>query len=157
MSGCCARSQSTARRPISTPTYLSTTTSSSRGRTTCSTFPTPTWSWGGRRSRRKATRSRASMWWCGCAARRAERLFFHHCACVGRRCRPLMFSNLPDLLVRIDAPELLLHDPPVEARPGNAAPASGAAFDRGEHARLQPRDHRGAAVTLVIERHQLFL
>lgn len=70
-------------KTTSTPTYLSTTTSSSRGRTTCSTFPTPTWSWEGRRSRRKAMRSRASMWWCGCAARRAERLsFFHRCARV---------------------------------------------------------------------------
>src|SRR2546430_5032534 len=47
--------------------------------------------------------------------------------------------ELLHLLVRIDAPKLFLHDPTVEARSGDAAPASSAALDQPEHAGLQDR------------------
>src|SRR5262245_65602308 len=122
MSGCCARSRSTARRPISTPTCPSTTTSSSRGRTTCSTFPTPTWLWAGRRSRRKATRSRASTWWCACAARRAERLSLPSLRLRRPALPAVDVFELIHLIVRVDAPKLLLHHQTVDAQNVDAAP-----------------------------------
>ena len=62
------------------------------------------------------------------------------------------------LLVRIDAPEPLLHDPAVEAGAGDLAPAAGAALDRRHDARLQARrPSRLAIVGGVVERDQLVL
>ena len=49
-------------------------------------IPKPTWSSARRRCRPKAMRSRASTWWCGCAARAAERSILA-CECAGSRAR----------------------------------------------------------------------
>src|ERR1700730_13362369 len=46
-----------------------------------------------------------------------------------------------DLLVRINAPQLVLLDPAVKAVAGDLAPFSGAVFDRAQHADLQLRRH----------------
>ena len=108
----------------------SITISSSRARTSWSTFRRATWSSARRRPRRRATRSPASTWSSGCAAsgirdpqaltqfRPARRAFILSCAGAGTRVGlPRGRSAkraLLDLLVRIDAPQPLLHDPAVE-------------------------------------------
>src|SRR5207237_4226380 len=62
-----------------------------------------------------------------------------------------------DLLVRIDAPELILHHPPVEARSGDPTPAPGTALHRSQHAGLELRQNRGIAVALIVQRNELIL
>ena len=61
-------------KTFSTLTRRSIITSLSRARMRCSTSRTPTSSSVRPRCRRKATRSRASTWWCGCAAKGRLRL-----------------------------------------------------------------------------------
>src|SRR5260370_2890544 len=70
--------------------------------------------------------------------------------------KPFAFG-LFDLLVRIDAPELLLNNPAVEARSVNTTPAARATLDSREHTRLQSGDHSGVAVALVVKVHEFFL
>src|SRR5262245_37148424 len=59
-----------------------------------------------------------------------------------------IITKLLDLLARIDAPEPLLCHPAIETSAEDAAPRSGAALHRAEHAALQLRDHLGACVRL---------
>src|SRR2546423_1914005 len=93
--------------------------------------------------RRKAMRSRASMWWCGCA-RPAE-------------AAPLRGAILLDLLVWIDAPQARLLDPAVEAFADETAPPVLAALHHGEHAVLKLRVYRARGFRLVVQRQQLVL
>src|SRR5262245_3799163 len=64
---------------------------------------------------------------------------------------------LLDLLVWIDAPQLLLRHPTIEAGADDAAPAAATALDLGQHTGLQLRGKAAVAVVLVVQRHQLVL
>src|SRR5687767_3834952 len=103
--------------------------------------------------RRRVTRWRASMSWCGCA-RPAE---------TGCRCRsgcPASAGHLfwlVQLLVRIDAPQARLLDPAVEALADEAAPAVLAAPYRRQHPMLQLRADAACSIRLVVERQQFVL
>src|SRR5882757_7910158 len=144
MPACCARSASTAPRPISTPTCRRTIISTSRTITSWSTFPIRIWCCRGCRKCPKATRSPASTWSCGCARS------------ASRRRRKAGLPSL-HLLVRVDAPQALLLDPAVESVAGDAAPAIGAFLDLRDDAGLQAGRHRAGGVGMVIERGQFVL
>src|SRR5580704_18039713 len=137
---CCARSPSTVQRPISTLTIPSTTTSSSKTRTISWTSRRTKFSSARRRWRRRVMRSRGSMWWYGCGGRsRADG------------------KTSFDLLVRINAPQLVLLDPAVKNVAGDLAPFAGAVFDRAQHADLQLRRDRALSVGFGIDRRQVGL
>src|SRR6185437_1671064 len=137
MRGCCGRSVSTAPRPTSTPTCPHTTTSILSTATSWSTFPIHTFRFPDCRTYRKAMRSRASIWWYGCA-RSAEPLSIHH-------------------LVGVDAPQLLLLDPAVKAPALNVAPAGVARLHRGQHAVLQACHHRARRIIALMEQGEIIL
>src|SRR6516164_5185868 len=179
MPACCVRSASTAPRPISTPTCRRITTSISSTITSWSIFPTRIL-----RSRRcltclTATRSRASTWSCACA-RSAE--FFPNANAVMPGLDPgihvfgLRFTDVDGrdergrdyrlrrgrgdsihLFVGVDAPQALLLDPAVKAVAGDMAPVLVAFPDLRNHASLQTRGHRTAAVCAIMQRRELLL
>src|SRR5580692_5450561 len=62
-----------------------------------------------------------------------------------------------DLLVRINAPQLVLLDPAVKAVAGDLAPFAGAVLDRAQHADLQLCRHRAFGVGFGVDRRQVGL
>ena len=75
----------------------------------------------------------------------------------GSRADPGNRDESLDLLVRINAPQLVLLDPAVKTVAGDLAPFAGAVFDRAQHADLQLRRHRALGVGLGIDRRQVGL
>src|SRR5450755_4241477 len=169
MPACCARSASTAPRPISTPTCRRIITSISKTITNWSTFRIRIWCCRRCRKCPRVTRSPGSTWSSGCA-RSAEfyqrvvpaKTGTHNHKCLffkegvypialadrPRRMGPRVrgdnsrigFAPLLHLLIGIDAPQPLLFDPAVEAVADDVAPAGRAALDLGHDAGLQARD-----------------
>src|SRR5947208_341312 len=101
--------------------------------------------------RRRATRSRASMSWCGCA-KRAERILPSE---VSMPRHGGAFDFLLDFLARINAPQARLFDPAVEAFAGEAAPAILAALHARQHAVLQLRRDGARRIRLVAQFEQI--
>src|SRR5882757_3877585 len=178
MPACCARSASTAQKPISTPTCRRIITSISRTTTNWSTFPIRTSC--SRRCRKclTATRSLASTWSCGCArsvdpfeplslivmpglSRPSTFLAPRESKTWMAGTSPAMTTlNYVDdgslhLLVGVDAPQALLFDPAVKAVAGDAAPAASAFLHLSHHAGLQPRGNRAVRIGAVIERREV--
>src|SRR5712671_898289 len=179
MPACCARSASTARKPISTPTCRRITTSISRTTTSWSTFPIRTSC--SRRCRKclMATRSPASTWSCGCA-RSAEGftplvksswpgLSRPSTFLAPRESKTWMSGTSPGmttsnytacecslhLLVGVDAPQPLLFDPAIKTVAGDAAPPTDAFLHLRHHAGLQTRGNRAVRIGSVVERREV--
>src|ERR1700704_1385277 len=172
MPACCARSASTAPRPISTPTCRRTTTSISRTTTNWSTFPTRIWCCRRCRKCPKATRSPGSTWSCGCA-RSGEphqdssyagltrvSINLHHMLFRSRwvaGSSPATTRELLHLLIRVDAPQPLLSDPAAEAVAGDGPPAGGALPDLGHYAGLQAGGDCAGGIGAIVQRRQFIL
>src|SRR5581483_4635155 len=181
MRASCARSASTARRPISTPTSRRITTSISRTTTSWSTSKTRIWCCRRCPKCPRATRSPGSTWSCGCArsadlhqtsSRRTPGPITTKADC-SRKVSPAAphrkvtaYGSPPSrgrqqksihLLVGVDAPEPLLLDPAVKAGACDMAPAGGAMLDLRDDPGLQARADCARRIGAFVERGEVVL
>src|SRR5579883_1998118 len=182
MPACCARSASTAPRPISTPTSPPTITSISSTITSWSTFPTRTWRCPRCPMCPMATRSPASTWSYACA-RSAELPLSPRRPGEGRdpyrgiicgawwttsfaRTAPWGYGSRPSpgrprssihLLVGVDAPQPLLLNPAVKPLAVDVAPVLIALLDLGDNANLQAGGHGAVGVGILVHCGEIVL
>src|SRR5581483_4657463 len=183
MPACCARSASTAPRPISTPTSPPTITSISSTITSWSTFPTRAWRYPRCQMCPMATRSPASTWPCACA-RSAELPLSPHVVpakagthtaefiCGARwttsfaRTAPWGYGSRPSpgrprssihRLVGVDAPQPLLLNPAVKPLAVDVAPVLIALLDLGDDANLQAGGHGAVGVGILVHCGEIVL